>query len=84
MADATEGPDQKNQRWATERAAALALTPEQQKIFLDILGSTAVLARNFCEAGKADKALPLLQKLDALATAMRWKRKEPGGADSGK
>ena len=83
MAEATDGTEQRNQRWATERAAALALTPEQQKILLDILGSTAVLARNFCEAGKPDKALPLLHKLDALATALRWRRKEPGG-DSGK
>jgi hypothetical protein len=83
MAKATDESEQSNQRWAAEQAAALALTPKQQKILLDILGSTSVLARNFCEAGKADKALPLLHKLDALATAMRWRRKEPGG-DSGK
>jgi hypothetical protein len=76
----TESPEQRLDRWAQERAQALALTPDQLKVLVDILGSTAVPARNFCEAGKADKALPLLRKLDALMTALRWKRKEPGGA----
>jgi hypothetical protein len=83
MAGASDGSDEETEQWARDGAEALALTPEQRKTLLYILGSTVVPARICCEAGKADKALPMLSRLDALMTAIRWQR-EGVRRDSGR
>jgi hypothetical protein len=74
MAEAIDGLAAETEQWARDGAESLALTPEQRKTLLHILGSTVVPARICCEGGKADKALPLLKRLDALMTAIRWQR----------